>query len=120
MDVNSIINNLATKFGTTAQYLIGEMQKYYIIESSISTFVGLVITLVSAFVMKKLITKGLHMKEEDGEWSDWEVPMIWSILPAGFLLGGGIGFIVSIKRLLLWTITPTASVLHEVLKMLSK
>ena len=120
MNINTIINELAEKFGTTAQYLISEMQKYYIIENSVSSFVGFIIILVSAFIMRKLITKGLHMKEEDGEWSDWEAPMIWSILPGAFLLGSAIAFTVSIKDLLLWTFTPTAAVLHEILQMLSK
>ena len=119
MDINTIINELADKFGTTAQYLIGEMQKYYIIENSISSFVSLLIVIVSAVAIKKLVTKSMKMKKED-QWSDWEALLAWCILPGAFLLGCGIGFIVCIENLLLWTITPTASVLHEVLKMVSR
>lgn len=119
MDVNSIIDNLAGKFGTTVPYLISEMQKYYIIKNSVSSFICLVIVIISAFITKKLITKGMEMKKES-EWSDWEGPMIWSILPGAFLLGCSIGFIVNIESLLLWITTPTASVLHEILKMISK
>ena len=119
MDINSIINELADKFGTTAQYLIGEMQKYYSIKNSVSSFACLLIAIVSAVAIKKLVTKGMEMKKES-EWSDWEVPLLWCILPGGFLLGCGMGFIVSIEQLLTWTITPTASALHEVLKMVSR
>lgn len=119
MDINTIINELADKFGTTARYLIGEMQKYYIIESSIISFVCLLIAIVSAVAIKKLVAKGMEMKKES-EWSDWEVPLFWCILPGAFLLFCGIGFIVNIENLLLWTITPTASVLHEMLKMISR
>lgn len=119
MDINTIINELANKFGTTAQYLIGEMQKYYIIESSISCFVCLLIVIISAVAIKKLVAKSMQMKKES-EWSEWEGFLVWCILPGAFLLGCGIGFIVSIENLLLWTITPTASVLHEILKMVSR
>lgn len=119
MDINAIINELADKFGTTAQYLISEMQKYYIIESSITCFVCLLIVIVSAVAIKKLIAKSMQMKKES-EWSDWESPMVWCILPGVFLLGCGIGLICSIENILLWTITPTASVLHEILEMISR
>ena len=119
MDVNAVIENLANKFGTTVQYLIGEMQRYHIIEYSISSFICLIIIIVSAFAINKLVEMGLKMKEED-KWSDWETPIIWCILPGVFLLGCGIGFVVSIKDLLIWTITPTAAVLHEILGMLSR
>lgn len=119
MDINTIINELANKFGTTAQYLIGEMQKYYIIENSITCFACLLIAIVSAVAIKKLVAKSMEMKKES-EWSDWEGPLLWSILPGAFLLGCGIAFIVSIENLLKWTITPTASVLHEILKMVSR
>ena len=119
MDINTIINELADKFGTTAQYLIGEMRKYYIIKNSISCFACLLISIISVVVIKKLVTKSMKMKKES-EWSDWEGYLAWCILPGGFLLGCGIGFIVSIEHLLLWTFTPTASVLHEMLKMISK
>lgn len=119
MDINTIINELANKFGTTAQYLIGEMQKYYIIQSSISSFVCLLIVIVSAVAIKKLVTKSMKMKKES-EWSDWEGPLFWCILPGAFLLFCSIGFIVNVENLLLWTITPTASVLHEILKMISR
>lgn len=119
MDINTIINELADKFGTTAQYLIGEMQKYYIIENSVSCFACLLIVIISAVVIKKLVTKSMKMKKES-EWSDWEAPLIWCILPGAFLLGCGIGFVCSIENLLLWTVTPTAAVLHEILKMISR
>ncbi len=119
MDINAIINELANKFGTTTQYLIGEMQKYYIIENSISSFVCLLIVIISAVAIKKLVAKSMKMKKES-EWSDWEGPLAWCILPGVFLLACGIGFIVNITNLLLWTITPTASVLHEMLKMISR
>lgn len=119
MDVNAIINELADKFGTTAQYLIGEMQKYYIIENSISSFAGLLITIISAVAIKKLVAKSMAMKKES-EWSDWEAPLIWCILPGAFLLGSALGFMICIKDLLVWIVTPTASVLHEILKMVSR
>ena len=119
MDINTIINELAEKFGTTTRYLIGEMQKYYIIKNSISSFVCFIIVIISAFTIWKLIKKGMEMKKES-EWSDWEAPMIWSILPGAFLLGCSIGFIVNIEDLLVWTVTPTAAVLHEILRMLSR
>ena len=119
MNINTIINELANKFGTTAQYLICEMQKYYIIKSSISSFVCLLIVIISAVAIKKLITKGIEMKKES-EWSDWEMPLLWCILPGGFLLGCGLAFIFCIENLLTWIITPTASVLHKILEMVSR
>lgn len=119
MDINAIINELADKFGTTAQYLIGEMQKYYIIENSVSCFLCLLIVIVSVVAIKKLVAKSMEMKKES-EWSEWETPLMWCMLPGAFLLFCSIGFIVNIEDLLLWAITPTASVLHEVLEMISK
>ena len=119
MDVNSVIDNLAEKFGTTVPYLISEMQKYYIISESTWILACLVITIVSIILAKKLIDKGMAIKKED-EYDDWEMPFIFGCSTFAFTLAFGIGFIVAIKHLLQWLITPTASALAEVLTMISR
>ena len=119
MDVNSVIDNLAEKFGTTVPYLISEMQKYYIISESTWVMTCLIITIISIILGKKLINKGLAIKKEN-EWDDWEMPLVFGCSTFAITLTFGIGIIVSIKHLLQWFITPTASALAEVLRMVSR
>ena len=119
MDVNSVIDNLAEKFGTTVPYLISEMQKYYIISESTWVITCLIITIISIVLGMKLINKGLAMKKEN-EWDDWEMPFIFGCSTFVITLAFGIGIFVSIKHLLQWIITPTASALAEVLSMISR
>ena len=119
MDVNSIIDNLAEKFGTTVPYLTSEMQKYYIISESTWVITCLIITIISIILGMKLINKGLAIKKEN-EWDDWEMPFVFGCLTFAVTLAFGIGIIVSIKHLLQWFITPTASALAEVLRMISR
>lgn len=88
-------------------------------DKNVSSFVCLIIVIISAIAIRKLITKSMEMKKED-ELSEWEAPMLWCLLPGGFLLGCGMAFIFSIENLLVWTVTPTAAVLHEILKMISR
>ena len=62
-DVNSIINNLCDKFGTTASKLIPEMAGYQIAKHSI----WLVISLIFIGVAIGFTIKLLWMKKRDGE-----------------------------------------------------
>lgn len=62
-DVNSIINNLCDKLGTTASKLIPEMAGYQIAKHSI----WLVISLIFIGVAIGLTIKILRMHKEDGE-----------------------------------------------------
>lgn len=119
MNVNSIIDNLAKKFGTTVPYLISEMQKYYIISESTWVVMCLIITIISIILGMKLINKGLAMKKED-EWADWEMPFVFGCSTFAITLAFGVGFIIATKDLLQWLITPTASALAEVLRMISR
>ena len=119
MDVNSIIDNLAEKFGTTVPYLISEMQKYYIISESAWVITCLMITITSIILGMKLINKGLSMKKEN-EWDDWEMPFVFGCSTFLITLAFGVGFIIATKDLLQWFITPTASALAEVLRMISR
>lgn len=62
-DVNSIINNLCDKLGTTASKLIPEMAGYQIAKHSI----GLAISLIFIGVAIGFTIKLLWMKKRDGE-----------------------------------------------------
>ena len=119
IDVNSIIDNLATKFGTTVPYLIDEMKKYYIISESTWMIVCLAITILSLIIAKKLIDKGTAIKKKN-EWDDWEIPFTFGWATYAITFAFGIGFVVAIKHLVQWCITPTASAMAEVLKMISR
>ena len=62
-DVNSIINNLCNKLGTTASKLIPEMAGYQIAKNSI----WMVVSLIFIGVMIGLVINLLKMRKADGE-----------------------------------------------------
>ena len=119
MDVNSIIDNLAIKFGTTVPYLIGEMRKYYIVESLMWTLIFILFTIGMFFVARFLLKKSNDMKQKN-EWDDWEMPMVFGYVSfvASFILL--CLSLVNLISFLQWCISPTASALAEVLKMVSR
>lgn len=119
INVNSIIDNLASKFGTTAPYLIEEMQKYYIVNEAMWMVICLVIVIISAIISKKLVSKGLAIKKED-EFGDWEMPFVFGCSTYAVTIGFGIGFIVAIKDLIQWYVSPTASVISIIVSVLSR
>ena len=119
MDVNSVINNLTEKFGTTAPYLIGEMQKYYIIHESMVIFISLVIVTISGIILWKVIKKIIDMQKKD-EWCDWESELIYALVPFIFCTAFGIVFFVSVESLIEWYVTPTATALVEIMKLMAQ
>ena len=56
MDTTQVINELATKFGTTAEYLVGEMTRYYIANDLVIMMISLLIA-VACFIAVKILYK---------------------------------------------------------------
>ena len=119
MDVNNVVNELASKFHTTTIFLIDEMRKYYIINYIMWVLFSIIVITLFIIFGRVLIKKSKNMKEED-VMSDYELPMTFGYVSTG------IGFIFvivlfnTITNLLQWYITPTASVINEIVTKLGR
>ena len=119
MDVTTVINELSTKFNTTAQYLIAEMGKYYVIENVGWALFSIIAMLSFIYSGKRLLTKAIAIKKED-KWGDYELPMIFGYLSLGISFVFICVFFVAITDLLQWCITPTAATINEILKLIGR
>lgn len=104
--VNSIIDNLCTKFGTTLQNLIPEMAKMYI-----AKYVVVIIILgIISTVMYKLYKK----YSKKNEFFDYEFQII---LTVSFGIVSTVVLIISIVDLTGWIASPTAEVVEMIMGM---
>lgn len=109
-EVMDIINTLADKFGTTAQYLIAEMTRYYIV------------TDVATVILAGLLAFGLFkvarhcMEEAKKDWtSSYELYGIFAWV--GFCFVSSF-LCVSAVDVVGWIASPTASVIKKILEMM--
>lgn len=56
MDTTQVIDELAEKFGTTAEYLIGEMTRYYIANDLVIMLISILIA-IACFIAVKVLCK---------------------------------------------------------------
>ncbi len=104
--VNSIIDNLCTKFGTTLQNLIPEMAKMYIARN---------IVIIIIFGIMSIVTYKLYKKySKINEFSDYERQMILTI---SFGIMSTVVLILSIVDLTGWIASPTAEVVEMIMGM---
>lgn len=105
--VNSIIDNLCTKFGTTLQNLIPEMSKMYIAKYVVIIIIfGIIST-----VMYKLYKK----YSKRNEFSDYEFQIILTI---SFGIISTVVLIYSIIGLTGWIASPTAEAVETIIEMI--
>ena len=75
-DVNKIIDNLASKFGTTAKMLIPEIARYHIVKHSVVTVIFLILFLISAYIIYNTVKNYLkwqNLPEDHDIWSDDDI-----------------------------------------------
>lgn len=104
--VNSIIDNLCIKFGTTLQNLIPEMAKMYIAKD----IVVIIICAIISTVMYKLYKK----YQKRNEFADYDFQII---LTVSFGIVSVIALIVYIVNLTGWIASPTAEVVEMIMGM---
>ncbi len=109
-EVMQIINALAEKFGTTAQYLIAEMARYYIVTSA----AWVVITGLFVFLLYRLMRLCAERARED-EYSSYEIYIVFVFIA---LVAACIALGLNVVTLAGWIASPTASVIKEIMTML--
>lgn len=111
--VNTIIDNLCTKFGTTLQNLIPEMAKANIAED----IVVIAICAIVSIVMYKIFKKGWKCYQEENCYDKEEY--VFMILCAIII---GVIFVIilscSIVNLTGWIASPTAKTVQAVISMI--
>lgn len=107
--VNSIIDNLCTKFGTTLQNLIPEMAKMYIAKY----IIGIIILGIIAIVMWSLFRKYQKKSEEDFASYDFQI-----ILTVSFGIISTVALICSVIEFTGWIASPTAECIETIIKMI--
>lgn len=110
-EVNAIIENLCSKLGTSARYLIPELAKKNIAEDIACIIMSLLVGLVLFKVAPKVW-------QYDREHSDSYDGTFWIIVP---LIVGGITlltFVVSVNDLVGWAASPTAKAVELITNML--
>jgi len=111
-EVNSIIDNLCAKFGTTLQNLIPEMAKANIAED----IVVIIICTIVSIVMYKIFKKGWKCcKEEDYDKEEYVFMTICAIIV-------GVIFVIllsfSVVNLTGWIASPTAKTIQAIISMI--
>ena len=124
-DVNSIIDNICSKLGTTVEMVVPEYTKYMIASKLVTLIIGVMITFFATALMNMMLTslrkKIAEYKEEYGNTDDWWSE-VWSVL---YIIGGVvlifvgiIGVITSVNGLdiIPWIVSPQGAFIAEVMK----
>ena len=124
MDINSVIDNLCSKFGTTAACLIPEMARYNIAIDIIK----IVSSLLGTFIAYKIFRVGyLQYKADINRYEDDKEYRIRHCLPdltdyTGYWVISGILWLLCVVCLLIslcdcvgWIASPTAAFTKELL-----
>lgn len=115
--INSILESWAEKFGTTVEKLVPEMQKYYLVQYTVTVIAWLIILIAMIIIGKCLIKKhneiinsGEHDYDELNTWG--YVVWMFSIIP----------FIVTcyfITTLFQWILSPSAALIARIINAMS-
>ena len=114
--INSILNEWANKFGTTVEKLIPEMQKYYIVQYTVTVIAWLIIFAIMLIIGKYLINKHNEIEKEstDYEALDFYGYAVWvfSIIPF-------VTICYFTTTLFQWVLSPSASLINRILGVIS-
>ena len=123
-DVNTIIDNICNKLGTTVETVVPEYAKYMIASKVISLIIGVMIAFFATALMHMLISslkKKIAEYKEEYERDDWS-DEDWVIF---YAIGGGaiafvgiiaVAFILNGLGFISWIISPQGAFIAEVLK----
>ena len=123
-DVNTIIDNICNKLGTTVETVVPEYAKYMIASKVISLIIGMVIAVFATVLMHMLMAslrkKIAEYKEEyeRDDWWDEEWVIMYVIGGIVLIVVGIIGTTIVVKGLgiIPWIVSPQGAFIAEVLK----
>lgn len=123
--INEIIDGLCDRFGTTAEFLIGEMSKYYIAKDIVSLIFSIIFFAIGAWIFNAGWNK---YKRDRKAWKENESPTksywgpelidddyngYWIVSLALTIISCFI-FIITIRGLVGWLVSPTAAFFDKV------
>lgn len=124
MDINSVIDNLCARFGTTTAYLIPEMARYNIAKELFMIIFSIIVIIIVSLICKRgysLYKHDLDCWENDEEWRRIHCLPDWSDF-MGYWIASGIPGIVfaiilmaNIYAIIGWLTSPTAAFVDTVL-----
>lgn len=124
-EVNSLIDSLCSKFGTTTAYLIPEMARYNIVQDVFIMIYAIIFIVIAFLILKRGYVK--HKKEvdryeNDREYASRHLSPDWSDYFGYWIVGGFIGiifvvvFMITSSDLMGWIASPTAAFVQSVLR----
>ena len=115
-NINSVIDNLCIKLGTTVEVLIPELIKYKRTEAIADLIIYLAVLLLTGLFCKQYLLKLIPKEEEEAEVS--VVKLLVVILVILILLITPISFFVALHNLVVWTVSPEGASVEYLLRLL--
>lgn len=122
-DVNTIIDNICTKLGTTVEAVVPEYVKFMIASKLVMLITGVVITFIAAkltSVMLASFKKRLaEYKEEYGsnDWvfEEWAIPYIIGSIALIFVGAAGIITLINGLDIIPWIVSPQGAFIADMM-----
>jgi hypothetical protein len=111
-EINAVIEKLCEKLGTSAQFLIPELAKLKIVNSTVMVVIGLFMTVVGVYFLPEAWRYD-HREDKD-RFDD----SMWVLAPGSVTLVGFVVLATGIYALAGWIVSPTASAVLEIVNML--
>ena len=115
-NVNSVINNLCVKLGTTVEVLIPELIKYKRTEATIDLIIYSVVILLTGLLCKKYVLKLIPAEDEEAEVT--VVKILGLIVLGSIMVITSISFFVTLHNLVVWTVSPEGASMEYILRLL--
>lgn len=109
-EINTIIDNLCAKFGTTLQNLVPEMARMSIAEEIAVIIISIIIIVIMYKLSMKIWKRSIEMSDPDEA-----IPLIFTIT-GGVVFTGILSF--SIISLIGWIASPTAKTIEMIMGMI--
>jgi hypothetical protein len=111
-EINAVIEKLCEKLGTSAQFLIPELAKLKIVNSTVMVVIGLFMTVVGVYFLPEAWRYD-HREDKDRFDDSFLV-----LVPGAIVLVGFVFMTTGIYDLAGWIASPTASAVLEIVNML--
>ncbi len=111
-EINAVIDNLCSKLGTSAKFLIPELARMHIAQGIFSSVVSAVIFIICIYFARK----AWAYDHKDGN-SMWQNDSYWILLPMAIGIGSFIWLSTAVYDLIGWLSSPTAMAIKEIARM---
>lgn len=116
---NEVINNLCERFGVTSEFLIEEMTRYHLTRSIFGVVVVVVFLIISALIAYKSYPIVIN-KNRDYTMDDEDAAM-WFLVPSVIIfITLTIVFFIIVADIIGYVTSPTAAVIDDILRSMSK